>query len=229
MGRPVATCSSPSSSMMPVPEAGRLQRIRRPIAASNGSIDLRREAVRVGRERPLEHDPHHLPVAGGGVLAGAALDQAAVGRLAGAASPSGSPTTSPRPSPARLGSGTSTRSSTCRSVSEPSSPYAAASGSAPGAAAVQHAHEHSGHPSPPLPPCRRRARAGASPGTPRAGARRSRECTTGWSPRWRGRASPARCAGRRPRPAGAWRTSAGTCARWRRPSMSARASTRRRM
>ena len=38
MGRPVATCSSPSSSMMPVPEAGRLQSTRRPIAASNGSM-----------------------------------------------------------------------------------------------------------------------------------------------------------------------------------------------
>ncbi len=37
MGLPVRTCSSPSSAMISVPDAGTLPRIPRPIASSNGS------------------------------------------------------------------------------------------------------------------------------------------------------------------------------------------------
>ena len=227
MGRPVATCSSPSSSMMPVPEAGRLHSTRRPIAASKGSMTSGGEAVRIGRERPLEHHAHHLPVAGGGVLAGAALDAGGRRSPAGAASPSGSPTISPSPRPARLGSGTSTAFEHVPQGVRALVSVGGRVGQRPGAAAVEHAHEHSRH----LALLLRRAagRAGASPGTPRAGGRRSRECTAGWSPRWRGRASPARCAGRR---RAASRCVANECRNvcaLAAPSMSARASTRRRM
>ena len=36
IGSPVRRCSSPSSAMISVPDAGTLPRIRRPIASSNG-------------------------------------------------------------------------------------------------------------------------------------------------------------------------------------------------
>ena len=56
--------------MISVPEAGTLPRI----AASDRRLerldDLGREPVGIQRERLVEPDPHHLPVPGGGVLAG---------------------------------------------------------------------------------------------------------------------------------------------------------------
>src|SRR5450759_4076463 len=42
---------------------------------------VRRKAVRVRRKRAFEDDAHHLPVAGGGVFAGAVLHEATIGRL----------------------------------------------------------------------------------------------------------------------------------------------------
>ena len=178
--------------------------------------DLRREPVRVGRERPLEHHPHHLPVAGGRVLAGAALDQAAVGRLPARRSER-QPDDLAQAERGEVGQRHVHALEHVPQRVRALVPVRGGVGQRAGAAAVQHAHEHTASSSLLLPRSVRPldgAPAGASPGTPRGGARRSRECTTGWSPRWRGRASPARCAGPRPRPADAWRTSAGTCARW---------------
>ena len=91
-GSPVATCSSPSSSMISVPGGGAIAED----AAADGRLerrdDLVRKAMRVRRERPLEDDAHHRPVPRRRVFAGAAPAQAAVRGVAAAAHPSGRPT-----------------------------------------------------------------------------------------------------------------------------------------
>ena len=140
MGRPVRTCSSPSSLDDPRARG-------RPVAehaAADGRLerldDLRRKAVRVGRERLLEDDAHHLPVAGGRVLAGAALEQATVGRLGGAAPPGAGR----RPRRGRAPPGWAARTPRFEDVPQRVRPLVAVGGRVrqlAGAAAVQHAHE----------------------------------------------------------------------------------------
>ncbi len=120
--------------MISVPDAGTLPRIPRPIAASNGSIDLGREPVGVQRERLVEPDPHHLPVPGRRVLAGRLArwpGRAPVPASARGATPSIA-VRCPSPSASRFGTcKPPTARDVLPSVSAPSSPYAAASGASP--------------------------------------------------------------------------------------------------
>ena len=144
IGLPVRTCSSPSSSMMPVPDAGRLQRMPRPMAASKGSTISAREALRIGREGPLQDHAHHLPVAGGRVLAGAALEQAAVGRR-GARRPERQADDLAQAKRGQIRQGHRHALQHVPQCARALVAVLARVGQLAGAAAVQHAHEDPGH------------------------------------------------------------------------------------
>ena len=59
--------------MIAVPDATLVAQRPAADAALELGDELRREAVREHRERPIEHEAHHLPVAGDRVLAGRGL------------------------------------------------------------------------------------------------------------------------------------------------------------
>ena len=126
-----AMCSAPSSSMIAVPEATLLPSVPRRCGART------RRSTRPGNrrengERPIEHEPHHLPVPGDRVLARRRLRHPAEGaarrRVAGDAAES---TTRPRPRRAQRGQRSGTAFAMLPSVLLPRSPYRSASGSSP--------------------------------------------------------------------------------------------------
>src|SRR4029077_2630193 len=133
MGRPVARCSGPSSSMISVPEAGRLPSTRRPIACSNG--------VRTAGGDPSGNSGNawssRIPIISQCPVVVSLPAETSVARpwADPARAPAGTPwiePTSPSPSAWRFGA---CRPPTARavlpSVSDPASPYASASGASP--------------------------------------------------------------------------------------------------
>ena len=73
-------CSGPSSSMIAVPDAALLPMTARPVRRENSLDDLRGKSPGERRERAIEHDTHHLPVAGDRILARRRLRHSTNGR-----------------------------------------------------------------------------------------------------------------------------------------------------